>query len=128
MHLRNRQRGLGLWGWIFVLGTLGFFTMVGLQLTPIYLSEMAIARVVRQTAQDSGNSSLPVQELRKAMKLRWDVEGITTLRVDEVKLVKWGQGRALQYDYKAEAPLFYNLYIGAHFQNTYPMQGGGAVE
>ena len=128
MHLRNRQRGLGLWGWIYLAGTMGLFVMVGMQLIPVYTAEMSIARVVRQTAQDSGNSNLPVQELRKAMKLRWDVEGITTLRVEDVKLVKYGAGRALQYDYKAEAPLFYNLAVVAHFQNTIPMSGGGAVE
>lgn len=128
MQSRNRQLGLGLWGWIFVLGVIGFVSMVTLKLTPIYLSEMAIARVVRQTAQDPGNGGLPVAELRKAMQTRWDVEGITTLSVKDVKLVKHGAGRALSYDYEARTELFYNISLVVHFQNQFPMKGGGTIE
>lgn len=128
MQLSSRQRGLGLWGWMFVLGVIGFVSLVTMQLVPIYLSEMAIQRVVKATANDSGNSSAPLAELRKAMKTRWDVEGITTLRVEDVKLVKFGPGRALQYEYEARAPLFYNLSIVASFNETYPMKGGGSIE
>lgn len=125
MQLANRQRGLGLWGWIFVLGVIGFTAMVVLQLTPIYLAEMAIQRVVKASA-DSGGSSLA--DIRKAMKTRWDVEGITTLRVDDIQLLKTPTGRALHYEYEASAPLFYNLSIVAAFEQTYPMSGGGSVD
>jgi hypothetical protein len=128
MQLRHRQRGLGLWGWIFVLSVIGFVAMVTLKLTPIYLAELSIQRVVSNTAKDPGNGSLPLPELRKAMRTRWDVEGITTLRVEDVKLVKHGPGRALSYDYKAEADLFYNISLVVHFQNTFPMKGGGTIE
>lgn len=128
MQLRHRQRGLGLWGWMFVLGVIGFAAMVGLKLTPIYLAELSIQRVVGNTAKDPGNSGLPLPELRKAMKTRWDVEGITTLRVEDVKLVKTGAGRALTYDYKAETELFYNISLVVHFQETFPMKGGGPIE
>jgi hypothetical protein len=89
---------------------------------------MSIQRVVSNTAKDPGNSSLPLPELRKAMKLRWDVEGINTLRVEDIKLVKAGAGRALTYDYKAETELFYNISLVVHFQGSYPMKGGGAIE
>jgi hypothetical protein len=128
MQLRHRQRGLGLWGWIFVLGVIGFVALVALKLIPIYLAELGIQRVVSSTAKDPGNGSLALPELRKAMRTRWDVEGITTLRVEDVKLVKSGTGRALTYDYKAEAELFYNISLVVHFQETYPMKGGGAIE
>lgn len=128
MKLPSQQRGLGLWGWIFVLGVIGFVSLVTLQMVPLYLAEMAIARVVRSTAQDPGNGSLPQAELRKAMRTRWDVEGINTLTVNDVKLVKFGAGRALEYSYEARAPLFYNLSIVATFENKFPMKGGGSIE
>lgn len=128
MHLRHRQRGLGLWGWLFVLGVIGFVALVTMKLVPIYLAEMSIQRVVRATANDPGNSSAPLPELRKAMKTRWDVEGITTLGVQDVQLVKYGAGRALAYDYEARADLFYNISLVVHFENKFPMKGGGAVE
>lgn len=128
MQLSHRQRGLGLWGWIFVLGVIGFVSIVTMQLTPIYLAEMAIQRVVKATANDSSNRGVSVVELRKAMKTRWDVEGISTLDVSDVMLVKYGSGRALQYSYEARAPLFGNLAIVASFEQTFPLSGGGSVD
>lgn len=128
MHLRHRQRGLGLWGWMFVLGVIGFVALVTLKLVPIYLSELSIQRVVKNTADDVGNGGLPLPELRKAMRTRWDVEGITTLRVEDVKLVKTPGGRALAYEYEARTELLYNISLVVEFQNQFPMKGGGAVE
>lgn len=128
MHLRQRQRGLGLWGWMFVLGVIGFVAMVTLKLVPIYLVELSIQRVVKATAQDPGNAALPLPELRKAMRTRWDVEGINTLRVEDVKLVKTPGGRALTYDYEARTELFYNISLVVHFQEQFNMKGGGSVE
>ncbi len=128
MQLRNKQRGLGLWGWIFVLGTIGFIAMVTLKLVPIYLAELSIQRVVKATAQDPANSGAPIQTLRANMKTRWDVEGITTLSVNDVTLEKHGAGRALAYDYEARADLFYNISLVVHFQQVFPMAGGGGID
>jgi len=128
MQLQKGQRGLGLWGWIFVLGTIGFVAMIVLKLVPIYLAEMSIQRVVKSTAQDPGNSALPLVQLRKNMQTRWDVEGITTLDVKDVTLEKYGAGRALAYDYEARAELFYNISLVVHFAEKYPLPGGGGIE
>ena len=128
MQLRKRQQGLGLWGWIFVLGMIGFAALVTLQLVPIYLAELSIQRVVKSTAQDPGNSNAPLAVLRNNMKTRWDVEGITTLSPNDVTLEKYGTGRALSYDYEARAELFGNISLVVHFTQTYPIAGGGGIE
>lgn len=127
MKLRKGQLGLGLWGWIFVLGVLGFFTMVGLQLVPIYLSELSIQRVVKNAAQDPGNGSLPPHEVRKALRTRWDVEGITTLKLEDVKIVRQ-PCCSMGYDYEARTELFANISLVVHFKNSYKMSGGGGLE
>lgn len=128
MLLRKSQQGLGMWGWIFVLGVIGFVTMVALQLIPIYLNEMAIQRVVKLTAADSANANAEAVTVRKNMQTRWDVEGITSMSPKDIQLVKTANGRALVYEYDAKADLFYNLSIVAHFQGRYPIDGGGGVE
>ncbi|MGQ0586475.1 MAG: DUF4845 domain-containing protein [Gammaproteobacteria bacterium] len=128
MQLRNRQRGLGLWGWIFVLGVIGFTAMVTLTLVPFYLAEMSIQKVVKQTANDPANANAPIQVLRKNMQTRWDVEGITTLDPNEITLEKYGAGRALAYDYEARAELFANVSLVVRFEGKYPLPGGGGIE
>jgi len=128
MQLRTGQRGLGLWGWIFVLGMIGFVALITLKLVPFYLTEMSIQRVVKQTAQDPANANASIGELRKNMKTRWDVEGITALNPTDVKLEKFGAGRALAYDYEARAELFYNISLVVHFQQKFPLPGGSGIE
>jgi hypothetical protein len=128
MQLPNKQRGLGLWGWIFVLGTIGSVSLVTLKLVPIYLAEMSIKRVVKATADDPSNSNVPLTTLRTNMKTRWDVEGITTLDVKDITLEKYGAGRALAYDYEARVELFSNVSLVVHFAEKYPMSGGGGLE
>src|SRR5690349_21353914 len=128
MQLQNAQRGLGLWGWVFVLSVIGFVAMITLQLVPIYLAELAIQKVVKQTANDPVNASAPIATLRNNMRTRWDVEGITTLDVNEITLEKYGAGRALAYDYEAKAELFANISLVVHFEQKYPMPGGGGIE
>jgi len=125
MHLRHRQQGLGLWGWMFILAVIGFVALITLKLIPIYLAELSIQRVVKSTAEDPGNGALPLPELRKAMRTRWDVEGISTLAVEDVKLLKTPAGRALSYDYEARTELFYNISLVVHFQNTFRLKGAG---
>ena len=128
MQLRKGQRGLGLWGWIFVLGVIGFVSLVTLQLVPIYLAELSIQKVVKQSANDPANANAPIHELRKNMKTRWDVEGITTLDVGDVTLEKYGTGRALVYAYEARAELFANISLVVSFEKKFPMPGGGGIE
>jgi len=128
MQLRQRQQGLGLWGWIFVLSVIGFVSLVTMQLVPIYLAEASIQRVVRSTAQDPSNANVSIQTLRNNMKTRWDVEGIETLDVNDVELVKNAAGRALVYNYDAKADLFYNISLLVHFEGRYPLPGGGGIE
>jgi len=128
MQLRKRQQGLGLWGWMFVIGMIGSAALVTMQLVPIYLAEMSIQRVVKATAQDSANSNAPLAVLRNNMKLRWDTEGITTLDVKDIALEKYGSGRALTYDYEARAELVGNVSLVVHFTGTFPMAGGGGIE
>jgi hypothetical protein len=36
-NLRRRQQGLTFWGYVVILAILGFFVLIGLKLTPIYL-------------------------------------------------------------------------------------------
>lgn len=128
MQLQRRQRGLGLWGWLYVLFTIGFVALVTMNLVPLYLAEMSIQRVLKAAAQDPGNANAQVAEIRKALKTRWDVEGITTLDIRDVKIERFGQGRALTYDYEARAELFGEISLVVHFANQYPMAGGGGIE
>ncbi len=129
MNLPSQQRGLGLFGWIFVLGAVGGMGLLTLRLIPFFINEMAIQKVVSGTANDPSNSNLDATQLRWSLQKRWDVEGIETLTTKDVKIIKTSTGRALTYDYEARTGLFRNIFIVVHFTNEFPIRGGsGSAE
>jgi hypothetical protein len=128
MSFPSRQRGLGMWGWFIVLGLVGFFSLVAMKVAPMYLNYMAVNKAVRTVALDPGNGSLPVTELRRALQRFWEIEDIKIIKPQDVKVTKFGAGRAMSFDYEDRAEIFEDIYIVIHFKNQYPMKGGGSIE
>jgi hypothetical protein len=126
MRLPKHQRGLGLWGWIFVLGIIGFAATITLKVVPMYLNQMKIAKAVKTVAGDPGNAQADPVTLRKALERFWDVEDIRQLSHKDIKVVRLPSGsRALAYDYEARDNVFKNIYIVIHFKEEVPMRTGG---
>lgn len=122
MGLRSRQKGIGWFGLLFVLGVLGFFTVVGMKVLPLYLNQMKIASSVSKVAGDPSNADAEVGELRKSLQRYWDIESIDALTPKDVKVKRTEQGRFLSYDYEAREHLFYNIYVVIHFQADVPLR------
>ena len=123
MTQRSSQAGLGLFGFITVVGLVGFFALVTIKTIPLYLNEMKIARAVHAVAIDPENAEGDIPYIWKRLQQRWDVEDITRLQVKEIKVVKTKDNRrALQYDYDAKVNLFYNVYLVVNFTGDEKMR------
>ncbi len=79
MQMRSRQRGLGWFGLLLVLGLIAFFAIVGVKCLPIYLNQMKIASSVKKVASDPSNARAEVSELRNDLQRYWDIEDIAHL-------------------------------------------------
>jgi hypothetical protein len=126
MTLRKNQRGLGMWGWLFVLGMIGFAAIVVMNVLPLYLNEMKVYKAVGYTAKNDGGQPLP--QMRKEMQKRFDVDAIDYPQVSDVKVVNAGGSKALSYDYEARAEIFPDIYVLVHFHHQFPISGGGTPE
>ena len=122
MGLRSRQQGIGWFGLLFVFAVLGFFTVVGMKVLPLYLNQMKIASSVSKVAGDASQADSEVGELRKSLQRYWDIESIDTLTPKDIKVKRTEQGRFLSYDYEAREHLFYNVYVVIHFQADVPLR------
>ncbi len=120
----KRQRGLGLFGLVFVFGVIGFTALVVMRCWPIYLNQMKIAKAVRSVAADSDLAAAQdgsVLELKLARY--WNIDNIDTLEPKKVKLVRTDRGRVITYKYEARTPLFYNISLVIDFEDTVPVKG-----
>ena len=51
--LPHRQRGLGMWGLMFVFLVIGFVALVTMKCLPIYLNQLKVETAVTAIADDS---------------------------------------------------------------------------
>ncbi len=126
MRMRNRQRGLGWFGLLFVLGVIAFFAIVVVKCLPIYLNQMKIASSINKVAADPENGKAEVVVLRKALQRFWDIEDIDYLAPTEVKVRRTEGGRFLSYEYEAREHLFYNISLVIEFADDVPLSNVGS--
>jgi hypothetical protein len=121
-----RQRGLTLFGLIFVLLVVGFVALLLIKCGPIYLNQIAIERDLREIANQATvvDGQVDVGALRSAIERRWDVDYINQLEPRDIKVVRGERGLTLSYDYEARAHLFYNVDLVIHFADDIPIRGG----
>lgn len=117
---RQRQRGLGWFGLLFVFAGVGFLMLIGFKVIPIYLNQMKISRAVNAVALDAPGS---VTEIRSSLQRYWDIEDIDDLTPRDVKVVRSSNGRRLSYDYEARRHLFANVSLVLDFGADVPMAG-----
>lgn len=120
----SKQRGLGLFGLIFLLALIGFIALVTIKCLPLYLNEMSIRRDLHEIASQlaSGGSDLDVEEVRRTIQHRWDIDYITQLEPKDIAITKNGaMGVTMAYDYEARTNLFSNVFIVIHFTDVIPV-------
>ncbi|PXV71060.1 DUF4845 domain-containing protein [Sinimarinibacterium flocculans] len=117
MHMRSRQRGLGWFGLLFVLGVIAFTAIVVVKCLPIYLNQMKIASSINKVASDPSNGRAELHELRRDLQRFWDIEDINYLQPRDIKVKRTANGRFLSYEYEARERLFYNISIVIDFQD-----------
>ncbi len=121
MRMRSRQRGLGWFGLLFVLGVIALTAIIVVKCVPIYLNHMKIASSVSKVASDPENGRAEPQTLRTALQRYWDIESIDYLQPRDVKIKRTASGRFLSYEYEARERLFYNISIVIDFQDDVPL-------
>lgn len=127
MQLRSRQRGMGMIGWAYLLGTMGFMVSVGLKIYPIYLNEMKLARAIKSVAADiDPNAEIGSRQTRDALQKWWNVEDIEMIQPADIKLKPNPQGgKFMFYDYWNQTEIFKGVFLSFHFAKEFPTGGGG---
>lgn len=123
-HSHKQQRGLGMFGLLFVFAVIGFVTLLVMRCWPIYLNQMKIAKAINNVSKDAGVASAQDSSaLMRPLERYWDLDNIDYLDYKKVKLVRSDRGRAIQYEYEARAPLFSNISLVMEFADKVPVTG-----
>ncbi|MEK6805550.1 MAG: DUF4845 domain-containing protein [Pseudomonadota bacterium] len=123
-NLRSRQHGMGMIGWMTVIGVVVVFMKVGFTLGPIYWNHYKALNVIKKVVANPSSGTYGPAELRGALQRYWDIEDITHFQPKDIKVIKTNTGRAFQIDYEVREPFFKEVSFLVHFAQDLPLPGG----
>lgn len=124
MRTFRGQRGLGLFGFIFVFALIGFVALVVIKVVPLYLNQMTLKRDLNEVATqvNSSGSEIDIGQLRRDIEKRFDIDYISQLEAKDIKVTNDEHGVSMGYDYEARANLFSNVFVVIHFKDNIPLK------
>lgn len=121
--MKQQQRGMTIWGWLFVLGTIGVMALVTMKLFPIYMENMSVKKAVNQVAQGDGASSFNKRTAWTALTKQFYVDEVKSVGEDDVTLETNDDGvRELVVAYEVRTSLMFNVDMVVWFEERVPLK------
>ena len=86
--MRGRQQGLTFIGYLIILSIIGFFVLIALKLTPVYLEYFRVKRQVESLVDESGLKEKAAVQVRDLLNRRFGVDDIENIPPDQIKIEK----------------------------------------
>lgn len=114
----RRQRGLTLWGWLYVLATLGVMLMVGIKAVPVYINNYDIRATLEWAGNQPELRNASIFEIQSRIQRRFDSGYVDNVKGKDVKLKRVTGGRQLSVEYEVRQPLFGNVTLLFEFHES----------
>lgn len=109
MPNRNRQRGMTMWGLLFVLGVLAFFMFLTFKLAPPYLQDFKIRAALDGLAKTSDVGRMSKAEMVEALGKRLDIDDVHDVDPRRLQVEARGRIRIIRLKYERVIPLAFNI-------------------
>jgi hypothetical protein len=105
-------------GMILAAAIAGLIVYGGLQLIPVYLEYMKVGGVLESVQSELGGTNPSVNDLRRAIQNRIDIERIDAVKAADYKISKAGKGYQIRIAYSAEASYIANVSFLVKFDKS----------
>ncbi|MFO7325127.1 MAG: DUF4845 domain-containing protein [Pseudomonadota bacterium] len=121
--MRKRQAGITFIGWVVLLIPMAIVLYMAIRLIPIYLNHVKVANAVEQAAQEARTeTSVNPGAVRTSISRRFNVEGIETPSVDQIRVARDGSEWVIEVNYEQVAPLFADINLLVTFDRRVVIQ------
>ncbi len=124
MLTRSRQRGLSLLGWVVVLIVLAVFGTAAFRMVPAYMEYNTIRSTINSVLDDNKTAMMSEHEVRGALSKRFTINQVDVIGVNDLAISKNGGDVTVGVDYEVRRPLFYNVSVVMHFEDTFNKTSG----
>lgn len=108
--MKRTQQGMTIWGWLMVLGLIGFFSIIIMKLLPVYLENMSVKKAVKQVAAQPGISGLKQKDIFDRLDKQFYIDDVRSVTKDDVAVDLSDNGKKyLVVSYEVRKPIMFNV-------------------
>jgi Domain of unknown function (DUF4845) len=107
---RHSQAGITALGFLILAALVGVVGLAAVKVTPMYLKNMRMTRVLDDVAREISNQNATPQSIRNELTRRFIVEDIR-LGADELKIAPSKNGYSLSVQYEERASYIADIYL-----------------
>lgn len=119
--LNRQQQGMTLMGYVLILFVIGFFAIMAMKLTPLYLEYQAVVNVMEGASKESV-SSTPAA-LRSTLGKRLGINQVTRVDAKDFKIRREKSRVMISIDYEARTGFFANIFFVVVFSHEVAVTG-----
>ncbi len=87
-HEMNKQKGMTMIGWMFMIAIIGFNGLVAINVAPIYFTDSSIGSMWKNLETDEDLVGRPKRYIRKAVAKRLRVNNVYDIKKDDIVIKK----------------------------------------
>ena len=115
----NRQQGLTFISLVFLLGLIGFFTLLALKIAPIYLNNSKVVSSVKTIKETPDIINKSKQEIKTSLEKNFDMNYVDHVSPNDITIVAVPGYVKLDIEYERVEPLFGNLSVLVQFHEGF---------
>lgn len=116
-EMRYRQQGMTGTGWLVVLALIGFFSLLGMKLVPIYLEHYSVRTVLESLESEPLITQKSVGEIKKMVKRRLKVNGVYDVGEKGLKVKRVSGVTKVEMTYTVREHMMANVDILVSFSD-----------
>jgi hypothetical protein len=122
MHRAKHQAGLTAIGLILILIPVGLAVYIVMKVAPVYIEAFSVGDVVNSLKKELDLKEKSREEIYTMIKKRLDVNDISSVDKDDIKIQKTVNDVKVAIDYETRVPLFGNVALALSFHKSAVMR------
>jgi len=119
MQILNRQKGLTMWGMLYVFGSLAFFLFLLFKFIPPYLTDLKVKTALNSVSKQSDVGIMHPSQVQEAIRKRLEIDNADTFDLTgSLKIEQRGKFRRIRISYESVTPLAYNMSLLIAFDHS----------
>jgi hypothetical protein len=118
----RKQRGITMWGMLFVIAIFIFFTVLFIKLYPPHYQNYKIKTALKNIAQQRETFEKDRPEIKAALERRFQVDDVDQVKLDKSLFIDKKPGSmTIRIEYDVNVPLFEGYAMLITFKNVEPV-------